>query len=383
MSSMATLVSRVVRAERARGDLDVLSRAGLDLETFLAEANESLARAVPSVSTCVGTMDPSTALLTSHRKYGHMKGMDSYDWEWSLLEYGSPEPTSFTELARAALPTESVHRVTAGEIERSTRMGTLMHPNFGYADEARVVFREDGRAWGSMAIFRGPDDPTFDGGDLELLAAVSASLARGVRGALLCSVAARADTGPTGPAVVILDERDQVVQVSLGAEVRLAQLREARSSVSDDVWWVIGCLVAAARRYARGESEVPARSRVRGPDGRWMLMHAAALSGAADRAGEVVVTIEEARPAEVIELVVAAFGLTVREREVTELVLQGLDTKEIAAQLYLSAYTVQDHLKSVFEKADVRSRRELVSRIYVDQYVPRRGAELAPTGFYA
>ena len=64
-------------------------------------------------------------------------------------------------------------------------------------------------------------------------------------------------------------------------------------------------------------------------------------------------------------------------------VLRGESTQQIAAALFLSPYTVQDHLKSVFEKAGVTSRRELVARVYFDHYGEVPMNALSPTGWYA
>lgn len=74
-------------------------------------------------------------------------------------------------------------------------------------------------------------------------------------------------------------------------------------------------------------------------------------------------TITPAAPAERSALLLAANGLTPAQRRVAELVLQGRTTTQIVAALHISANTVQDHLKAVFDKVGVRSRRDLVSTL--------------------
>jgi DNA-binding CsgD family transcriptional regulator len=110
-------------------------------------------------------------------------------------------------------------------------------------------------------------------------------------------------------------------------------------------------------------------ARVLSRAGRWIVLHGATLQSGESR--RVAVIVEPAHPARIAPLLMAAYQLTDREQVVTRQVLQGMSTREIAEHLFISAHTVQEHLKNIFAKTGVRSRRDLVGKVFFAHYEPR------------
>lgn len=65
------------------------------------------------------------------------------------------------------------------------------------------------------------------------------------------------------------------------------------------------------------------------------------------------------RPAEPVH---AFPELSDREREVLDLIAQGLKNPEIADHLYLSSKTVRNHVSNIFSKLQVADRAEAIIR---------------------
>ena len=62
--------------------------------------------------------------------------------------------------------------------------------------------------------------------------------------------------------------------------------------------------------------------------------------------------------------------LTASEFAVVQLVTQGASDREVAQRLYISAHTVNSHLRHVFTKLGIRSRVEL-ARLAGERLLPR------------
>jgi DNA-binding NarL/FixJ family response regulator len=122
--------------------------------------------------------------------------------------------------------------------------------------------------------------------------------------------------------------------------------------------------------------------RVRTRAGRWAILHASWMPSQGRDA--VAVIIQEATADQIAPVVMSAYGLTEQERTISGLVFHGLSTRAISETLHITQHTVQDHLKSIFEKTGVRSRRELVATVLRQQYLPRAkaGQRPGPSGYF-
>jgi two-component system nitrate/nitrite response regulator NarL len=69
--------------------------------------------------------------------------------------------------------------------------------------------------------------------------------------------------------------------------------------------------------------------------------------------------IEQAVTGSIPPRVIEAVRMTKRERQVIELIADGLSNKEIANKLHLSTYTVKSHVHNILEKLLLRSRVQI------------------------
>jgi DNA-binding CsgD family transcriptional regulator len=364
--------STVLR-ERSFAEIKRLCYAGLDAPTLLHQAADRLRKAVPFETYCAQSNDPLTGLLTY---VGH-DGVLGENEQRTYLEhvFFEEELDEQRRMVRNRISVELLSEVTGGKLERAMRCREVTIP-IGLGYELIGVCTVGQEQWGGINLMREIGRPDFDAREATLLSRIMQHLGAGLKAAVLREQALAGPRDGSVPGVLVLDDRGRVVRHTEAAERWLRDLGDLGTGwlegegLPAPVWMVVGALRRAlGPETDRDLNGVPS-VRVQTRSGRWLTFHGARTEPRPDHGGETMVIVEPSTPQELAWLRASAYGLSERERAVVDLVVQGASTKEISKILYISEYTVQDHLSNIFDKVGVRGRRALIKRLYFDNLFP-------------
>jgi DNA-binding CsgD family transcriptional regulator len=258
-------------------------------------------------------------------------------------------------------PVALLSAATSGDLARSLVWRELL-ARHDVSDVASVVFRDAYGCWAFLELWR-IGGRTFDGADAAILGGLVPAVTTALREARARTFAVSPSGGvSSGPTVLLLSRDLEVLRQTPGTH---QQLRLLVPRDDDGPPVPAGAYNVAAQLLAVEEGIDSNRPMARNhlAAGHWVTLRAARMDdGSARSERDIAVTIEASSPAERVALFGRCCGLSERERELLGHLAAGTDTREVAARMYLSAYTVQDHLKSVFAKTGTHSRRTLVAR---------------------
>jgi DNA-binding CsgD family transcriptional regulator len=359
-------------AARIRADIIRTAHSGLDSVTLRRQVAAKLRRVVPMGSYGFATVDPATVMFTS-TVGEHIPG-DALP-RLAANEYAEEDFNKFSELAISGHVVGRLNHVTGGRPSRSRRYREILRP-LGWGDELRVVFVSGGLCWGFICMHRERSRADFTADEAAFLAGLAPHIAEGLRKSLLIPPASRPPSDLPGPGVLELTDTMEVAAINDAARVWLADMAEGDSLAEGGLPPALFAAVARLRAIEAADDPVALpqpRLRVRTRSGDWLLLHASRLHRP-HSAPRAVVIIERLEDLELAPFISQMLGLTQREGEVCQLVVRGLATTDISTCLRISAHTVQDHLKRIFDKAGVRSRRELVGQLFIQHYWPLNNA---------
>jgi DNA-binding CsgD family transcriptional regulator len=368
------LENKSIAYERAFSEIKRYASAGLDGLELLRRTAERLSLAVPFGSYCVATLDPASNLITrifNGGTAGEDRHAEVYGEALHRM-YFEEDVARVTRMLRERRPVQPLSEAAGGKLDHSMRYREYLGP-VGFGHELASLF-VDGGTWGAGYLTREKGEPDFGAGEISLVARVAPHVAAGLKAAALRSRANEEKLGPGIPGVIVLDRQGEVLSYTPAAERLLSEVEDLRSGWEMDapipVTMAAGALKRALDPVSDADRAIVPRVRIRGRSGRWLTLHASLTEPTSGRQSETVTVISPSDPEEVASLNVASFNLTDREAEIAGLVARGRSTREISSALFISEHTVNNHLRSIFEKVGVNSRREMVQRLYLEELIP-------------
>ncbi|MGN6605500.1 MAG: LuxR C-terminal-related transcriptional regulator [Jatrophihabitans sp.] len=344
--------------------IDSCARA-MDADELFRDASERLRELVPFDGSAWFGTDPATVLATLPARIENIEAghCETYWERESLVE----DALLYRDLARSETGVDTLFRATDDRPARSARFREFLSPQ-GYADELRAALRVGESTWGVMDLYRDAAREPFSAAETEIVRFVAPAIGNALRG--FVTGPRRAGVTTDRPGTALFDRNSILVSLDDEAERLLVELAGPDWSMPNLPMTPVRAVLGRAVAVAEGRERGPAFTRIRSQAGRWLSLHASCLRTPDGRPGLTALTVEPAKSAQLAPIIVEAYSLTPREQEITRLVARGLSNNEIAGELFLSPFTVRDHLKAIFGKVGVASRGELVAKLFADHYMP-------------
>jgi DNA-binding CsgD family transcriptional regulator len=255
-----------------------------------------------------------------------------------------------------------LHEATGGDLARSLVWRELL-ARHAVHDAASVVFADRFGCWAFLELWRSDTVGRFSREEARFLGDLAPPLTMALRRLQADTFIARParEQPRVGPIALVLSAglqvRGQTAETTEYLRILIPPASD-RAPIPAVAYNVAAQLLA----IEAGVDSHAASARVHVANGLWMTARAARLDGPGPTSDhDIAVTLEECSGAERVDVFGRAFGLTIRERELFDHLVEGGDTREVAQRMFLSENTVQDHLKAIFAKTSARSRRTLLA----------------------
>lgn len=341
---------------RARESIMRICRGEADVRMLRLEALDAIRRAVSFDAYAWLLTDPETSVGSS--PLADVPCLPQLP-QLIRLKYA----TAVNRWTRLPSGAASLHGTTGGSLSLSLMWRELLS-QYQVTDVASSVYRDRFGCWGFLDLWR-IGAPAFTVADIEFLGHIAGPVTAALRHGLARTFipATGGDQLPAGPVVLLLspalEVRAQTPQTLRYLQVLVPPEAEDQAPIPAGAYNVAAQLLAAEA----GVDDNPPVARVHLAAGRWLTLRAARMDTAAAAAGrDVAVSIEPSTAGDRVTVFARACGLTPREAELLRHLAGGATTREVARQMFVSENTVQDHLKSIFDKSTARSRRALLAR---------------------